>query len=328
MSKIKISVVVITYNQEKLISRAIESIVLQKDYIYEIIICDDCSQDNTFNVLKVYQSKYPELIRLIRNKKNLGIFGNLENSWTLPRGNAVTFLSGDDTFKPNFFKHVFKAIEKNRVDFENDKFCIYFNYDVKYPKLFYNLISRLFYRRHSNSIIRGNFNLISLKIRGLIVNRTIIYSRKLLHDFYSVPKDIGIFADGLLDIQVQQFATHNYYYKYTASTYYAKIGVSKKTPLLENLKSQRLLSEEYKKKFSLSQRDIAWLDFIDLKNELIQKPSAKLLFLSLKRYFQSVEPNYGIRGLQIKKLMIDLFKLSKIVFYSRFRKINKGNEQR
>ena len=48
----KISVLMITYNQEKIVRRALDSLIAQKDYLYEICINDDCSTDNTFQVIQ------------------------------------------------------------------------------------------------------------------------------------------------------------------------------------------------------------------------------------------------------------------------------------
>ena len=62
------SVIIITYNQEHLIKRALDSVVCQKDYLYEIIISDDCSTDYTWKVVLEYQRKYPSLLKPYRNK--------------------------------------------------------------------------------------------------------------------------------------------------------------------------------------------------------------------------------------------------------------------
>ena len=49
---VKINVLIITYNQEDLIKRAIDSILCQKEYgLNKIVVSDDCSSDNTWNVL-------------------------------------------------------------------------------------------------------------------------------------------------------------------------------------------------------------------------------------------------------------------------------------
>ena len=85
----RISVLVITYNQEDVISRAIDSLLLQRDYIYEICVSDDCSKDRTWDILQDYSAKHPGLFVLNRNDPNVGIFENIEKTWTMPTGDII-----------------------------------------------------------------------------------------------------------------------------------------------------------------------------------------------------------------------------------------------
>ena len=68
-----VSVLILTYNQEDTIARAIESVLAQQaDVSYEIIIGDDASTDNTRRVCQEYVSRYPEIIRLMPATPNKG----------------------------------------------------------------------------------------------------------------------------------------------------------------------------------------------------------------------------------------------------------------
>ena len=92
------TIIVITFNQEGLIGRALDSILNQKEFIYEIIIFDDCSTDKTWMVIQEYKNKYPSIIKPFRNPINLGIFGNIESTWAKASGDIIWYLSGDDEF--------------------------------------------------------------------------------------------------------------------------------------------------------------------------------------------------------------------------------------
>lgn len=66
-----VSIWCVTYNHEKYIKDAIENFLAQKtDFRYEIVIHDDASTDNTISILKEYEKKYPELIRVIYEMEN------------------------------------------------------------------------------------------------------------------------------------------------------------------------------------------------------------------------------------------------------------------
>ncbi len=94
-----VSVLVITYNHEGFITKAIESVLMQKvDFDYEIVIGEDCSTDNTRNILIDYQKKHPDIIRLLLHERNLGLYGRYNFIETLNacQGQYIAMLEGDD----------------------------------------------------------------------------------------------------------------------------------------------------------------------------------------------------------------------------------------
>jgi glycosyltransferase involved in cell wall biosynthesis len=65
-----ISVIISTFNDEKFISESIESILNQTFQDFEFIIINDCSTDNTLDIITSYQKKDYRIV-LINNKENL-----------------------------------------------------------------------------------------------------------------------------------------------------------------------------------------------------------------------------------------------------------------
>lgn len=95
--KPKVSVIVLTYNHEKYIKQALESILMQQvDFDYEILIGDDCSTDHTPEILKEYQARYPEKIYLRLRHKNIGATKNAYELLMLARGDYLATCEGDD----------------------------------------------------------------------------------------------------------------------------------------------------------------------------------------------------------------------------------------
>lgn len=93
-----VSVFIFTYNQDSLVSKTIESVLMQEtSYPYELIIAEDCSKDNTLKVCLDYQKKYPRHIRVVGNNPNKGIIKNFHESISLyARGKYVAAVAGDD----------------------------------------------------------------------------------------------------------------------------------------------------------------------------------------------------------------------------------------
>lgn len=73
MNKIPIvSIFCATYNHEKFIANAIEGFLMQKtNFDFEIIICEDKSTDNTAKIVRYYEQKFPERIKVFYHKENL-----------------------------------------------------------------------------------------------------------------------------------------------------------------------------------------------------------------------------------------------------------------
>ena len=92
-----ISVLLCTYNQEKYISKTLDSIISQKCNLpFKIYINDDRSCDSTWCVISHYKEKYPEIIDAKLNKQNLGIPLNFYDVLFRSKGDYVCLCGGDD----------------------------------------------------------------------------------------------------------------------------------------------------------------------------------------------------------------------------------------
>jgi glycosyltransferase involved in cell wall biosynthesis len=97
MNKIKVSVIVISYNHDKFIDQCLDSILNQKcDFNFEIIIGDDASSDLTQSLIIKKQKDFPDILFAHLNKSNLGMNYNLANMIHLAKGEFIAFCEGDD----------------------------------------------------------------------------------------------------------------------------------------------------------------------------------------------------------------------------------------
>lgn len=93
----KLSVLIITYNQERYIAQALDSVLAQRtDFDFEIVVGDDGSTDKTREILRDYQGRYPGKIRLLLPENNTGATRNFINTYRACRGQFVAILEGDD----------------------------------------------------------------------------------------------------------------------------------------------------------------------------------------------------------------------------------------
>lgn len=92
-----LSVCLITYNHENYIRQAIEGVLMQKvDFEWELIIAEDCSTDSTRAILLEYKEKYPDFIKLILQKKNVGPGKNFLDLIETPKSKYIAYFEGDD----------------------------------------------------------------------------------------------------------------------------------------------------------------------------------------------------------------------------------------
>ena len=99
MREVMLSVVMTTYNHERYIATAIESVLRQQtDFPIEIVIGEDCSTDRTLNIALDYQRQYPEAIHIVRSEHNVGWRENYRRTIAAARGRYIALLDGDDYF--------------------------------------------------------------------------------------------------------------------------------------------------------------------------------------------------------------------------------------
>jgi len=108
-----VSVWMLTYNHQKFIKDCIESVISQNYNKIEIIIGDDASTDKTQEILKEYQKKYPDIIKLILHPTNLGITKNSNSVLKECKGKYLFFLAGDDLMLPGKIQKQVEFMEKN-----------------------------------------------------------------------------------------------------------------------------------------------------------------------------------------------------------------------
>lgn len=95
-----VSICSLTYNHENYVSQAIEGFLMQKTtFPIEIIIHDDASTDNTTNIIREYENRYPDIIKPIYQNENQwskGIRPSPTYVWPCAKGKYIAICEGDD----------------------------------------------------------------------------------------------------------------------------------------------------------------------------------------------------------------------------------------
>ncbi len=123
-----ITVCVPTYNRANYIGRALRSLIDQSidKKLYEIIVVDDGSNDNTNLVLKSFSAD----IKLLKNKKNIGLSKSLNKALDVSRGRYFLRVDSDDYVSYEYLNFLFNILNSNKDEY-NAACCDYFLVDDK-----------------------------------------------------------------------------------------------------------------------------------------------------------------------------------------------------
>lgn len=143
MTKPLVSICVITYNSSKTVLATLESIKAQSYSNIELVISDDCSPDNTVEIVQQWLEENKSwFIRteLITVEKNTGVTGNVNRSCKNTQGKYVKPIAGDDVLHPNYVEECVSYLESHpeisvlftRVKFIDETGKEVFRTDVNY----------------------------------------------------------------------------------------------------------------------------------------------------------------------------------------------------
>jgi len=100
----KVSVIIPNFNHEKFLRKRIDSVLNQTYRNFELILLDDCSTDNSWEILQSYKD-HPSVSAIIRNEKNSGSpFYQWKHGINMAKGELIWIAESDDYCEPTFLE--------------------------------------------------------------------------------------------------------------------------------------------------------------------------------------------------------------------------------
>lgn len=90
-----------TYNCQMTVGKSIDSILNQTYKDWEFVICDDCSTDDTYQILLEYKERYPDKFVILKNERNSRLAYSLNRCLEVAKGEYVARMDGDDISAQN-----------------------------------------------------------------------------------------------------------------------------------------------------------------------------------------------------------------------------------
>ena len=138
----KLSVVVPVYNMaaEGKLEYCLDSLVGQtlESGSFEIIAVDDCSTDNSFEIMKRYEEKYPDRFIAIHSEKNLHQGGAKNIGLAIAKGEWLGFIDADDWITPDYYEKLIKKAEETGADMVGCDYNLTHEHSFKVGQIVHN----------------------------------------------------------------------------------------------------------------------------------------------------------------------------------------------
>lgn len=168
-----VSIALCTYNGEKYIGWQLDSILCQTYEHLEIVIVDDCSTDDTFNIISAYAAN-DRRIKCFKNEINLGFNKNFERAIELTTGQFIALSDQDDVWMPIKIELLLNNIADNWLVFSNSSYINEFNEVIAG-----NLLNKY------NPALHGYKGML---LANFITGHTVLFKRQFVKYFLPVPQ--------------------------------------------------------------------------------------------------------------------------------------------
>lgn len=111
----KISIIMPLYNAEKYLPEALDSVLKQTYRDFELICIDDCSTDQTGEILSDFQGQ-DKRVKILLNERRLGAGRSRNRGLERAEGKYVLFLDGDDVFEEELLERAYAVLEESEAD--------------------------------------------------------------------------------------------------------------------------------------------------------------------------------------------------------------------
>lgn len=125
MNEIKLTIAMSVYNVARYVRQALDSVLAQTYKDFELLVIDDCSTDDTWQILKEYAAKNSR-IRLIKQERNQGLSVSRNRAIAEAKGEYLLMLDGDDLFAPDMAEKALQALERTGADMVLWDYCSFY----------------------------------------------------------------------------------------------------------------------------------------------------------------------------------------------------------
>lgn len=136
----KLSIIVPVYNMasEKKLEYCLDSLTAQTVKDYEIIAVDDCSTDESWEILQAYEKRFPEKFRAVHLEENRHQGGAKNAGLRMAQGEWIGFIDSDDWITPDMYERLIGKAEETGADLVGCDYCLTLEHSMKVGQVVHN----------------------------------------------------------------------------------------------------------------------------------------------------------------------------------------------
>ncbi len=311
-----ITVVVPCYNVEKYVEKCIDSIMNQTYKNLEIILVEDCSTDNTYDIIKKYPKK-DKRIKVIKNEKNSGLSFSRNAGIKAATGKYIGFIDSDDYITENFYENLLKAMKKAKAEVS---IC-----DMRI------VYEETGFQQGAPCFVNDEFNLVNVVNSGLAASACNKLFDKKIFDKYlfevgKVNEDIAVVIPAMVNAKNIAYAPDSYYYyiQHAGSIQNSKFS-DKRFDIFYGVKTT-LERIKKSKKYEELKEDLVFNQLITLFLFVIPKEKDKKRRKEIIKKYNELSKEYNIRkNKNLIKFIEDCGAKHRIYYKQLFRSMCSGH---
>ena len=216
----KLSIIVPVYNMasEHKLEYCMNSLVNQTVEDYEIIAVDDCSTDNSFEILQDYERRFPDKVHAIHSEVNRHQGGAKNIGMKMAQGDWIGFIDSDDWITPDMYRKLIERAEATGADVAGCDYCLTNEHSMKVGQIVPNnkkdQSGVLDVHKRRSLILDGGSLVVKIYRRSMIIENELWFPEDIFYEDNALGNSYLVLAKHFEYIEEPMY----YYYQHNAST--------------------------------------------------------------------------------------------------------------
>ena len=218
--EMKLSIIVPVYNMasDHKLEYCLDSLVNQTVEDYEIIAVDDCSTDNSMEILKEYERRFPEKFRAVHSEVNRHQGGAKNIGLRMAKGEWIGFIDSDDWIRPDMYERLIERAKSTGADLAGCDYCLTDVHSMEVGQIVHNnkksqsgILNK---EKRASLILDGGSLVVKIFRRSMIMEKELWFPEHIFYEDNALGNSYLVLAKHFEYIEEPMY----YYYQHDTST--------------------------------------------------------------------------------------------------------------